>query len=165
MLRLGRAMDQELELARKLANWTRYRSGQKTGHYESFFQRANHPSRPLAFWIRYTIFSPKNAPQQALAQLWGIVFNGETNQHVAVKQEAPLGQATFETDRFYVDIAGARLEPGKLRGSATSGGHTISWDLSFSGEDNPLFILPLGLYKTKLPSAKSLVGAPLAIYN
>ena len=29
------------------------------GHYESWFLRGNHPSRPLAFWIRYTIFHPR----------------------------------------------------------------------------------------------------------
>ena len=40
-------------------NWTRYRPGQKKGHYESFYQRANHPTKPWAFWIRYTIFSPE----------------------------------------------------------------------------------------------------------
>ena len=36
--------------------------GQPQGHYESFFQRANHPTRPLAFWIRYTLFSPHAHP-------------------------------------------------------------------------------------------------------
>jgi hypothetical protein len=50
----------ELEIARQQVNWTRYQPGQATGHYESFFQRANHPTRPMAFWIRYTIFSPQN---------------------------------------------------------------------------------------------------------
>ena len=44
-------------------NATRYRPGRQLGHYESFFQRANHPSRPLAFWIRYTIFSPQDHPK------------------------------------------------------------------------------------------------------
>jgi hypothetical protein len=58
-------MDKELALAGQQANWTRYQPGQKMGHYESFFQRANHPSRPLAFWIRYTIFSPQDRPEDA----------------------------------------------------------------------------------------------------
>jgi hypothetical protein len=147
------------------ANRTRYHPGQSTGHYESFFQRANHPTRPLAFWIRYTIFSPRNAPEAALGELWAIYFNGETNQHIVAKQEFPFQQCTFDTRHFYVDIVGARLEPGRLKGSATSNNHTISWDLSFSGGDDPLFILPLKLYETKLPSAKSLVGVPMAIYN
>src|SRR5688500_2735999 len=33
-------------------NAVRYRPGEAAGHYESFFLRANHPARPLAFWIR-----------------------------------------------------------------------------------------------------------------
>jgi hypothetical protein len=53
-------INRELETYRQQANWTRYQPGQSAGHYESFFQRANHPIRPMAFWIRYTIFSPQN---------------------------------------------------------------------------------------------------------
>jgi len=36
----------------KQVNFTRYQPGQKAGHYESFFQRANHPACPIAFWHR-----------------------------------------------------------------------------------------------------------------
>jgi hypothetical protein len=32
----------------KEVNFTRYHPGQKVGHYESFFQRANHPTQPIA---------------------------------------------------------------------------------------------------------------------
>ena len=39
----------------------------RDGHYESFFQRANHPSRPLAFWIRYTALIPRGAPDAVSA--------------------------------------------------------------------------------------------------
>ena len=62
-------MNQELALARQGVNHTRYRPGQKAGHYESFFQRANHPSRPFAFWIRHTLFSPHRRPEDALGEL------------------------------------------------------------------------------------------------
>ena len=47
--------------------------GQPQGYYESFFQRANHPTRPLAFWIRYTLFSPRAHPEQARGELGIIV--------------------------------------------------------------------------------------------
>jgi len=66
----------ELEIAREQANWARYQPGQAAGHYESFFQRANHPTRPMAFWIRYTIFSPQNHPENAVGELWAIYFDG-----------------------------------------------------------------------------------------
>jgi hypothetical protein len=158
-------MHSELALARQQANWTRYQPGQKMGHYESFFQRANHPSRPLAFWIRYTIFSPQDRPEDALGELWAVYFDGETGRHVAVKKEVPFGQCAFQTSAFGVKVADALLEPGRLQGAATSGAHAISWDLRFAGEAEPLFLLPLSFYKGGFPKAKSLVGLPMAVYN
>jgi hypothetical protein len=49
-------------------NFAQYRPGGAPGHYESWYLRANHPSRPLAFWIRYTIFSPAGRPADAVGQ-------------------------------------------------------------------------------------------------
>ncbi|MCX6032073.1 MAG: hypothetical protein NT169_22600 [Chloroflexi bacterium] len=158
------ATTQRVSLAQS-ANWTRYQPGQRAGHYESFFQRANHPARPLAFWIRYTLFSPAAQPAAALGELWAVCFNGETGQHVAVRQETPLAGCTFERARFGVQIAGAHLGPGALWGQAVSAGHTIAWDLAYTGAAAPLFLLPAGMYATALPRAKSLVGLPLAVYN
>lgn len=135
------------------------------GHYESFFQRANHPTRPLAFWIRYTIFSPQDRPEDAVGELWAVYFDGETNAHVAVKSELPLKDCTFKTDEFLVRVGDARLEPGTLVGSIVASGHRVSWTLAFSGDAKPLFLLPVELYETPFPQAKLLVGLPLAVYN
>jgi len=154
-----------MELARQRANHTRYQPGQQAGHYESFFVRANHSGRPLAFWIRYTIFSPEGRPDAALGELWAVYFDGETGQHVAVKKEVPFSRCTFKTSEFCVEVDDARLEPGRLTGAAASGGHTVSWDLTFSGKAEPLFMLPLDLYETEAPTAKGLVGLPMAAFN
>ena len=151
---------------RQQANYTRYQPGQQDGHYESFFLRANHPSRPLAFWVRYTLFSPNRHPENAIGELWAVFFDGETQQHVVVKQEIPLKQCVFKTQEFYVQVGDACLQPGRLNGSATLGEHRISWNLTFSGAAEPLFLLPLNLYDVPLPKAKSLVQPgvnPLAI--
>lgn len=51
------------------ANHARYRPGQRAGHYESFFLRANHPTRPLAFWIRHKIFNLNSRPKDATGVL------------------------------------------------------------------------------------------------
>ena len=158
-------MNAQLEAACRQANFTRYQPGQMIGHYESFFVRANHPARPLAFWIRHTLFSPEQHPEKALGELWAIVFDGKSGQHIAVKKEVPLGQCTFKTSEFFVTVGDARLVPGRLQGAAASGGHTIAWDLSFAGESPPLFLLPLNLYEARLPKAKSLVAMPLAHFN
>ncbi len=146
-------------------NHARYLPGQHAGHYESFFQRANHPSRPLAFWIRYTIFSPEGRPDQAKGELWAIFFDGEAGQHVAVKREVPIAEARFDRGAFDVRVADARLSPGALAGSAASGGHRMSWDLRYQGGEDPLFFLPPALYEARLPRAKALVGVPLCTYE
>jgi len=154
-----------LESARREANHTRYRHGQRAGHYESFFLRANHPDRPLAFWIRYTIFSPKGDPDHALGELWAVYFDGEGGEHVAVKKEVPLAQCTFRSSEFLVQIDDAHLEPDNLQGSVTSADRTLAWDLSYRGTSEPLFLFPLKLYRTRLPKAKTLVGLPMAAFD
>ena len=145
-------------------NHARYR-GQPNGHYESFFLRANHPHRTLAFWIRYTIFSPKAHAENAIGELWAVFFNGETGRHTALKRELPLKECMFATSAFDVRIGDAGLGPHGLSGAVRKGAESISWDLSYSGDSDPLLLLPFRLYRTKLPAAKSLVGLPLAVYS
>jgi hypothetical protein len=158
-------MSNSLSLMRQQANHARYQSGQMAGHYESFFLRANHPNRPLAFWIRYTLFSPNRRPEEALGELWAIFFDGETHQHVVVKQELPIEQCVLKTSEFCVRVGEAGLEPGTLNGAAASGDHRIAWNLSFSGDAEPLLLLPLNFYDATFPKAKSLVGLPLAVFK
>lgn len=137
------------------------------GHYESFFVRGNHPRAPLAFWIRYTLLVPARRPDAAVAELWAIVFDGERDHIVAVKETHPLGSAVLGRDRFSLRIGAASFEHGSLRGSARSdlsGGHThrIAWALDYEATEPPLLLLPEKLYDGGFPKAKSLVSAPLA---
>jgi hypothetical protein len=159
----------DLEAAERTANHARFRPGERAGHYESWFQRANHPTRPLAFWIRYTIFAPAGRPADAIGELWAIHFDGETGQHVAVKREVPIREASFARDRFRVTIADAELggegSSGALRGAVSGSEHRIGWDLRYRGDQRPLMFFPLALYETPLPKAKALVGVPGAIYE
>jgi hypothetical protein len=144
---------------------TRYRPGQAAGHYESFYQRANHPDRPLAFWIRYTIFSPAGRPEAAIGELWAIFFDGETGRHVVAKEEHPIATCAFADDHLAARVGGAELSAGRLVGSATGPAEAISWDLTWDGGDEPLFLLPHASYRRSFPAAKSLVTAPLARYD
>ena|SRR5256885_669716 len=155
-------MQNEAEIFTQQVNFTRYKDFQG-GHYESFFQRANHPTRPLAFWIRYTIFSPKDQPQDALAELWAIYFNGETGQHVIVKKEMPLKQCTFSTSTFFVQIDKAQLEPGKLFGMVKTNENALGWELTFASDTKPLFLLPFQLYTTNQQSFLEIATARLKI--
>lgn len=163
-------------------NHTKYVAETKDGHYESFFQRANHPSRPLAFWIRYTIFKPANRPQDAIGELWAIWFDGERRAHVPAKQEFKIADCSFDTKGFGASLGStASLQHGVLRGSIimktnTLNGDsstdnspaenvTISWDLTYSCQSSPMWNFPLRFYNLGLPKAKVLVGSPLASYD
>ncbi len=157
-------MTEDLQSFLTQVNFARY-YGQPEGHYESFFQRANHPTRPLAFWIRYTIFSPTGQPEQAVGGLWAVYFNGETSQHVAVKQVFPINECEFNPTAFHVKIGSAEQDARQLRGGVQAAHGDIAWDLSVSGGVEPILLLPLNLYRTRFPAAKSLVGLPLAHYN
>lgn len=147
------------------ANNTIYIPGQKGGHYESYFLRANHPSLPLAFWIRYTIFSPKGHPEKALGELWAVYFNGESSINTAVKKEVSVSQCSFSSSGFDVKIDSAILNTGKLTGSASAKGHEISWDMDYGGDSRPLLMLPAKMYSGSFPKAKLLVPLPLAKFN
>jgi hypothetical protein len=142
-------------------NWTQYQTGQAQGHYESFYLRGNHPRRPLAFWLRYTIFSPDGRPDLALGELWAVVFDGETGEHTTAKVEVPLAECVFSTSSFDVRVAGAVLDGAGLRGRAGE----IGWDLRYGGSEPPLYLLPARLYHGGFPKAKSLVSLPLARFS
>jgi hypothetical protein len=119
----------------------------------------------MAFWIRYTIFSPQNHPENAVGELWAICFDGETGHHVALRKEIPFKECVFKTNEFFAKVGDSLLEQGGLKGSIASGEDSIYWDLAFSGEAEPLFLLSLKSYKRRLPKAKVLVGMPMAKYN
>jgi hypothetical protein len=147
------------------SNRCRYHPGDGNGHYESYFLRANHPSRPLAFWLRYTILNPRYNPEQAVGSVWAVVFNGETGTHKHARRDFPLASCRFDPDRFVVDVGTSVLEDGRLAGSAAADDTAIAWDLRYHGGQSPLLLLPRPWYEPWVPTAKSLVGLPLARFD
>ena len=161
---LREVMDSLTKRDQKEANFTRCVPEQTEGHYESYFQRANHPTRPLAFWIRYTIFSPVKNPEKALGELCAVYFDGESSQHVVSKTELPMSRCSFAGEALDVRIDESILLPGILQGYARSDSN-IEWDLRYKNGQEPLFIMPLSYYGKGFPKAKALVGVPLAKYS
>jgi hypothetical protein len=146
-------------------NCARFRPGGSGGLYESYFLRANHPQRPLAFWIRYTVFSPKGRPEEAIGELWAAYFDGERGRNFAAKSEVPVDRCSFSARALAVKIAQSELTGNALTGSAGQGPACISWDLAYGAGMPPLFALPAGKYKGSFPKAKTLVGMPLARFE
>ncbi len=176
-------------------NGARWLAGDPAGHYESWFCRANDPDRPRAFWIRYTIFSPKDRPKDAIGELWAIFFDGESRvitsdlrsvtvgrhlqpfagvgmpsrsgatQITAAKSEHPIRACSFGKSDLSARIAEASLDGESLRGEAACGGHRIGWSLRYTTPSEPLLLLDRGLYAAPFPKAKALVGSPHAAYS
>jgi hypothetical protein len=147
------------------ANRLRHRAGSADGHYESYFIRANHAKRALAFWIRYTIFSPAGRPQDAQGELWAIAFDGERQRHVAAKQAWPLTACRFDSQALAVELPSAQLGHSHAQGTCESGEHRIGWDLRFANGQSPPLRLPASHYEGGFPKAKSLVSRPLARFD
>jgi hypothetical protein len=152
-------------MSRDRWNAARFTPGSTAGHYESWFVRANDASGRRAFWIRYTIFSPRGRPVEAVGELWAIVFDRETHKIVATKQVEPIRSCKFAPDRLDVAIGGARLDDAGLQGRAAANGHAIAWDLRITGGEPPLLFLAERLYAAPVPRAKSLVPRPLARFT
>lgn len=146
---------------RERPNALQYRRGDAAGHYESYFVRANHPSDPLALWIRYTIFAPAGDPGSAIGELWLAWFDGASGEHVAVKSEHPIAECSFESGGPGASIGGATLDGARLAGAI--GAHR--WDLRYAGDQPPLLLFADAMYRRSLPRAKALVPLPLARFD
>ncbi|HET9621425.1 MAG TPA: hypothetical protein VFP84_08675 [Kofleriaceae bacterium] len=152
-------------MSRDRWNAARFVSGTTHGHYESWFVRANDAAGRRAFWIRYTIFAPRGRPGEAVGELWAIVFDRETRGIVATKQVEPMRACKFARERLDVAIGSARLDDASLRGQARTADHTIAWDLTYGGGQDPLLFLAERLYAAPVPRAKTLVAQPLARFT
>jgi len=158
-------MSSQFTRFRDRMNGCRFDPASRGGHYESYFLRANHPSQPLAFWIRYTIFSPKGRPESAIGELWAVVSDGEECRVVAAKREIPIAACAFSPDRLEARVGEAALGGGKLTGRAGNAGTEIAWDLGYAGDNEPLLLLPARLYDGPFPKAKAVVGNPGVVFT
>lgn len=117
-------------------NSLRYAGG--PGHVESYFLRANHPSRPLAVWVKLTVLAPLvGAP---VAETWFIAFDGETNATYAHRDTHPLDRHAL-ADSLSAGSFRFNLLGGTISGQAG----TAAFDLAFTPLAGP-------------------VGAPLSIF-
>jgi hypothetical protein len=146
-------------------NRSHFVPGDRAGHYESWFQRANHAERPLAFWTRYTVFCPKGRPNDAVGELWAIYFDGERGRIAAAKQVVALDACRFSQSGLDVQIGTALLADGRLTGAAASGPNELKWDLRYLGDEAPLLLLQEAFYERGFPKAKALVGTPNACFD
>ena len=144
-------MQDELQAFYQQVNHTRFR-GQIQGHYESFFLRANHPTRPLAFWIRYTIVQSQALPENALGELWAFSSMAKPTSSRR-QQEYRIGRLPFDTSAFRVQTAG-KARPAVSPSAIESKGQR--WvELTFESDSLPILLLPFSCTRS-FPAAKKL---------
>ncbi|MCH2045490.1 MAG: hypothetical protein MK212_15340 [Saprospiraceae bacterium] len=152
-------MHSKLKRAAAKANFLRYRKAHNRGHYESYFIRANHPNKATAFWIRYTLFVPRQKTQNAIAELWAVYF--ENGTITPVKQEYNLSDCVLNTSNFNIKIGASHLRAFEAKGSIEQ----FSWDLTYENLHPPIFLLPLAMYDLPFPKAKSIISQPFASFG
>jgi len=148
----------------KTVNNTRYAIHKRIGHYESYFLQANHPNRPLAFWIRYTLISPEQK-KTAIGEVWAVYFDGETGNHICTKTEYPIENCIFYSNELNITIGDSRLNETQCTGRTATGDQVILWDINYETDAPPLFLLKRNMYDLPFPKAKTLSGKPLAVFT
>ena len=149
-------------MARAVANRSQFDAASASGHYESWFVRANHPERALAFWIRYTFFQPRARPDEACGEVWAIWFDGERQSVAAVKDAFQLAACAVHDAPFALTIGSSTMSEDALVGGT---GARFSWRLACSASMPVLMLLPEEYYARSLPRAKALVPAPNARFS
>ncbi len=142
--------------------------GTESGHYESYFIRANHPREPRAFWIRYTVFVRAGDLDAARGELWFIAFDGVKGEHRAAKSVHPMTESRFGLGPHGLDIlvGSASLTDDLATGTIDDG--AVSWDLRLSSSDTndaPLLLLKEALYAGGFPKAKTLTPRPFTSFT
>ncbi len=123
-------------------------------HVESYFLKANDKETRRALWVRATIFASVHDPAAAVAEAWAVAFDPE-HGHVAVRTQVPLAAARFDKERIDVEVAGTSMTESAAKGSVTTGGREIAWDLQIERRGPPLVHFPYpAMYEGPLPSSK-----------
>jgi hypothetical protein len=135
------------------------------GHYESWFVRANHPSEPRAFWIRYTLFVPVQDEVPRLGEVWAIYFDGRRAHPIAAQEDISWAQCHVRPDCLNLILGESTLRPGEAQGRAHGSRHRLEWQLQYCGGEEPLLLLPALWYERVFPKAKALVSRPLVRFT
>jgi hypothetical protein len=131
-------------------------------HYESFYLRASHPSKPLGVWIRHTVHKPSRG--HATGSVWFTLFeaDGPSASKVTVGEEA----LSVPDDGGYIWVGDSSIGPGWAAGSAPSASLSPAWDLSFEAGAPAFHHLPRGwMYRAPMPRTKTLSPHPSTTFS
>lgn len=126
------------------------RARARAGHYESIYLVANHPSEPIALWIRYTVRKPPCAP--ATGSVWFTLFGPDGPLAAKVSAADPV----TDGDRLLAVGSHGAVRPDGAAGTIDASGVRATWQLGFEPVDGALRHLPYAwLYRSPVPRTKS----------
>ena len=133
----------------------------RAGHYESFYLKATRPGGGQAIWIRHTVH--KRPGEELTGSVWFTLFDADAPGPWATKLTVPAQEVTA-LPSGYIEIDGARLEPGRAHAQLPEAG--AAWDLRFTDQAEPFHHLPYELlYRSPLPKTKLLSPDPDARFD
>jgi hypothetical protein len=137
--------------------------GRGAGHYESFYIKVTRPGGGLGLWLRHTVHKrPRSEPT---ASLWLTLFDADAPEPLATKLTVGSGRLAAAPGA-YIEVADARLEPGRAVGRLATDALTASWVLTYTDVHEPFRHLPYDwLYRAPLPRTKLLSPHPAARFS
>ncbi len=137
----------------------------RAGFFTSYVLRAHHPEAPYALWLRYSITQPPGQEEGVMGECWGVFFDGRQEAHTVVRKIVPREEVFFAPDQLDVRLGSAVLNTDTARGEADLNPDHMTWQIDFTGNEPPVFLLPPRWYEKAFPRSKSLVLLPLARFE
>lgn len=135
----------------------------KAGHYESFYLKACRPGGELGIWIRHTVHKRPGAEPKA--SIWFVLFDRDAAAPLATKATFGMSQLSAPAGSW-IKVDGARIAPGRAKGSVATDALRASWDLTFGGDAAPCRYLPADwLYAMPVPRTKFVAPYPDARFE
>lgn len=133
--------------------------GKKRGFYEVYYLKVNLLRAGKAFWIRYTIHSPRQASQPISASVWALVFDADGGNHLAFKQDFPWEACQVRRDRPRLSIKDNFIAHTGCYGRIEQEGHQMEWTLEWNPNVKSHRYFPSSLFYV-LPVPKTKVVCP-----
>ncbi|MEW6776899.1 MAG: tocopherol cyclase family protein [Bdellovibrionota bacterium] len=147
-------------------NLVRWKPESGLGHVESYFLKANHPTEPRAFWLKFTLLCRPNGTAQAVGDVWAVIFNAKTHKHFAFRNQFPAKDCTLGREKVEIRMGKSEFHTGHSVGELEMGETKVSWNLHFTTEGEPFHHFPReALYEAKFPKSKALSPYPDCRYQ
>lgn len=148
-------------LDRTSAQWNEpvYRPG-TCNHLESYFLKGNDPQTLRAYWIKFTVYAPKNDPANAVGEVWAVVFDTPAQRVLAAKQVYSMSECVLTPGCIRMGASNLRQD-GSEGELVTPSGVRLAWNLRYDGDSVPLVPFPWAwMYTARLPKTKTVTPHP-----